>query len=185
MLWLRQDWINTNISPHKTEPLCKQMDEKCTKAWKGNFHWNCPLNCRCNLTQNEELRRNYIRNLARNWDLPPNYICNLTPNEYLPQNYVANCNAIAMQLHLQLHCNLHVKTSQWSLFREGPWIFLSLPAPFTLPRASEVGSPTNHPGSRQRQDTGPGILSNKKLKKKNGLYITLFVLLHVLNVLGM
>ncbi len=28
-----------------------------------------------------------------------------------------------------------------------------------LLRASEVGSPTNHPGSRQRQDTGPGILT--------------------------
>ena len=27
-----------------------------------------------------------------------------------------------------------------------------------LSRASEVGSPTNHPGSRQRQDTGSGIL---------------------------
>ncbi len=27
-----------------------------------------------------------------------------------------------------------------------------------LSRASEVGSPTNHLGSRQRQDTGPGIL---------------------------
>ena len=27
-----------------------------------------------------------------------------------------------------------------------------------LSRASGVGSPTNHLGSRQRQDTGPGIL---------------------------
>ncbi len=29
---------------------------------------------------------------------------------------------------------------------------------YILSRASEVGSPTNHPGSRQRQDMGPGIL---------------------------
>ncbi len=42
---------------------------------------------------------------------------------------------------------------------------------YILSRASEVGSPTNHPGSRQRQDTGPGILwsviaTYKNLKKK-------------------
>ena len=37
-----------------------------------------------------------------------------------------------------------------------------------LSRASEVGSPTNHLGSRQRQDTGPGI-DYQKLKK-NGPY---------------
>ncbi len=30
--------------------------------------------------------------------------------------------------------------------------------PMILSRASGVGSQTNHPGSGQRQDTGPGIL---------------------------
>ncbi len=51
-----------------------------------------------------------------------------------------------------------------------------------LSRPSEVGSPTNHPGSGQRQDTGPGILWSvhrwkanlvilpKKFLKKNGPY---------------
>ena len=29
---------------------------------------------------------------------------------------------------------------------------------YILSRASGMGSPTNHPGSRQRHDTGPGIL---------------------------
>ena len=29
---------------------------------------------------------------------------------------------------------------------------------YILSRASKVGSPTNHPGFEQRQDTGPGIL---------------------------
>ncbi len=52
--------------------------------------------------------------------------------------------------------------------------------------ASEVGSPTNHPGSRQQQDMGPGILwsvhrwmkpnnlvvaTYKIFKKNNGPYI--------------
>ena len=31
-----------------------------------------------------------------------------------------------------------------------------------LSRASGVGSPTNHPGSGQRQDTGPGILQKNQ-----------------------
>ncbi len=40
----------------------------------------------------------------------------------------------------------------------------------TLSRASEVGSPTNQLGSRQRQDTGPGILWSVNRWKKNGPY---------------
>ena len=41
-----------------------------------------------------------------------------------------------------------------------------------LSRASEVGSPTNHPGSRWRQDTGLVIATYKNSKKKkNGPYI--------------
>ncbi len=46
-----------------------------------------------------------------------------------------------------------------------------------LSRASGMGSPTNHPGSGQRQDTGPGILWWTKpnylkiWKKMNGPYI--------------
>ncbi len=52
---------------------------------------------------------------------------------------------------------------QWSpKTRIIQWIVLS--------RASEVGSPTNHLGSRQRQDTGPEILLPKNFKKKNGPY---------------
>ncbi len=39
-----------------------------------------------------------------------------------------------------------------------------------LSRASKVGSPTNHPCSRQRQDTGPGIFwSVHRWTKPNGL----------------
>ncbi len=43
-----------------------------------------------------------------------------------------------------------------------------------LSRASGVGSPTlNHPGSRQRQDTGPGILwSVKYLDRANPVITT-------------
>ncbi len=59
---------------------------------------------------------------------------------------------------------------------------------YIFSRASGVGSPTNHPGSGQRQDTGPGILWSvhrwtkpntyggasilpRNLKRKSGPYI--------------
>ncbi len=54
------------------------------------------------------------------------------------------------------------------------------PNKYILSCASEMGSPTNHPDSGQRQDTGSGILwsvhrwtiaTYKKFKKKNGPYI--------------
>ncbi len=42
-----------------------------------------------------------------------------------------------------------------------------------LSHAGEVGSPTNHPGSRQRQDTGPGILWSVNRWTKPDIYFFL------------